>query len=100
MSYRLRQADLAKLGGKAQVEKLAEGSANVTLHDNDGTVEVKQSFAPAKMPICVKSAEIVIDKQGPAGECAGCRIAQDTRGDLGTADQACRRQLTDPRPHG
>jgi hypothetical protein len=65
VSYRLRQADLAKLGGKGQVEKLAEGSANVTLHDNDGTVEVKQSFAPAKMPICVKSAEIVIDKKGP-----------------------------------
>lgn len=66
VSYRLRQADLAKLGGKAQVEKLAQGSANVTLHDNDGTVEVKQTFAPAKIPICVKSAEIVIDQQRPA----------------------------------
>lgn len=66
VSYRLKQKDLAKLGGKAQLEKLAEGSANVTLHDNDGTFEIKQKFSPERMPVCIKSAEIVVDSARPA----------------------------------
>ena len=59
--YRLKQKDLSKLGGKAQLEKLAEGSANVTIRDNDGTFEIKQKFSPGRIAVCVKSAEIVVD---------------------------------------
>ena len=65
VSYRLKQKDLAKLGGKAQLEKLADGAANVTLHDNDGTFEIKQKFSE-RIPVCIKSAEIVIDAPTPA----------------------------------
>ena len=61
VSYRLRQTDLAKLGGKAQLEKLAEGEANVSIRDNDGTFEIKQKFSPGRIAVCVKSAEIVVD---------------------------------------
>jgi hypothetical protein len=69
VSYRLKQADLAKLGGKAEVEMLAKGAANVTIRDNDGVFEIKQTFKPDRMPICIKSAEIVVQRgegQGPA----------------------------------
>jgi len=61
VSYRLKQKDLSKLGGKAQLEKLAEGSANVTIRDNDGTFEIKQKFSPGRIAVCIKSAEIVVD---------------------------------------
>lgn len=69
VSYRLKEKDLAKLGGKAELEKLASGAANVTVHDNDGTFEIKQKFSPARIPVCIKSAEIIIDKKkvSPAG---------------------------------
>jgi hypothetical protein len=60
ISYQLKQKDLAKLGGKAEVEKLANGAANVTFHDKDGTFEIKQKFAQ-RIPVCIKSAEIVVD---------------------------------------
>jgi len=63
VSYRLKQTDLAKLGGKAELAKLAQGAANVTLRDDDGTFEIKQKFSPARIPICIKSAEIVVDKK-------------------------------------
>jgi hypothetical protein len=66
VSYQLGQKDLAKLGGKAQLEKLADGSANVTFHDNSGTFEIKQKF-PDRIPICIKSAEIVVDGAKTAG---------------------------------
>ncbi|MDQ8700724.1 hypothetical protein [Hyphomicrobium sp. LHD-15] len=64
VSYKLKHTDLAKLGGKAEVEKLAQGAANVTVRDNDGVFEIKQTFKPDRMAICIKSAEIVIE--GPA----------------------------------
>ena len=60
ISYELKQKDLAKLGGKAEVEKLASGAANVTFHDKDGTFEIKQKFAQ-RIAVCIKSAEIVVD---------------------------------------
>lgn len=63
VSYRLRQKDLAKLGGKAELEKLAQGAANVTIRDKDGTFEIKQKFSPARIPVCIKSAEILIEKK-------------------------------------
>jgi hypothetical protein len=66
VSYRLKQTDLAKLGGKAELEKLADGSANVTLRDNNGVMEIKQKFAPERIHVCIKSAEIVIDGRGHA----------------------------------
>lgn len=62
VSYRLKQTDLAKLGGKAEVEKLAQGQANLTVKDNDGGFEIKQTFKPDRIPICIKSAEIVIER--------------------------------------
>jgi hypothetical protein len=61
VSYKLKQTDLAKLGGKAEVEKVAQGQANVTVRENDGVFEIKQTFKPDRMPICIKSAEIVIE---------------------------------------
>ena len=65
ISYQLKQKDLAKLGGRAEVEKLANGTANVTFHDNDGTFEIKQKFAQ-RIPVCIKSAEIVVDSKKSA----------------------------------
>ena len=67
ISYSLKHDDVAKLGGKAQMEGLAKGSANVTFRDNNGGYEVKQKFSPDRIPVCVKSAEIVIDKTRSAG---------------------------------
>jgi len=60
VSYKLKQNDLATLGGKAQLEKLADGAANVTIRDNDGTFAITQTFSP-RIPVCIKSAEIVVD---------------------------------------
>ncbi len=60
VSYKLKQNDLATLGGKAQLEKLADGAANVTIRDNDGTFAITQKFSPP-IPVCIKSAEIVVD---------------------------------------
>ena len=60
VSYLLKQKDLAKLGGKAQLERLAGGEANVTIRDNDGTFAIKQEFSP-RIPVCIKSAEIIVD---------------------------------------
>jgi hypothetical protein len=76
VSYRLKQTDLAKLGGKAEVEKLAQGQANVTVRENDGVFEIKQTFKPNRMPICIKSAEIVID--GGAGSNVALKTAEET----------------------
>lgn len=61
VSYKLKQTDVAKLGGKAEIEKLADGKANVAIRDNNGLMEIKQKFAPERIHVCVKSAEIVID---------------------------------------
>ncbi len=60
VSYKLKQSDLARLGGKAEVEQLAKTSANVTVRDNDGVLELKQKFGPDRMSICIKSAEVAI----------------------------------------
>jgi len=67
ISYSLKQDDVAKLGGKAQMEGLAKANANVTFRDNNGGYEVKQKFTPDRIPVYVKSAEIVIDKSRSAG---------------------------------
>lgn len=61
VSYKLKQTDVAKLGGKAELEKLADGKADVTIRDNNGVMEIKQKFAPERIHVCIKSAEIVID---------------------------------------
>ena len=66
VSYSLKREDVAKLGGKAQMEGLAKGSANVTFRDNNGGYEVKQKFTPDRIPVCVKAAEIVIEKSRSA----------------------------------
>lgn len=71
VSYSLKHEDVAKLGGKAQMEGLAKASANVTFHDNNGGYEVKQKFTPDRIAVCVKSAEIVFDKSRSAGAGAG-----------------------------
>ncbi len=61
ISYSLKQDDVAKLGGKAQMEGLAKGSANVTFKDDNGAIEIKQKFAE-RVPVCVKPSEIVFAK--------------------------------------
>jgi hypothetical protein len=60
VSYKLKQRDLARLGGQAQLEELAGGKADVTIRDNDGTFAITQKFSPP-IPVCIKSAEIVVD---------------------------------------
>jgi len=60
VSYTLKQKDLARLGGQAQLEELAGGKADVTIRDNDGTFAITQKFSPP-IPVCIKSAEIVVD---------------------------------------
>jgi len=60
VSYELKQRDLARLGGQAQLKQLADGTANVTIRDNDGTFAITQKFSP-RIPVCIKSAEIVVD---------------------------------------
>lgn len=76
VSYKLKQTDLAKLGGKAEVERLAQGQANVTVRDNDGLFEIKQTFKPERIPICIKSAEIVIERG--AEPAVALRSAEET----------------------
>lgn len=76
VSYKLKQTDLARLGGKAEVEKLASGQANVTVRENDGVFEIKQTFKPGRMPICIKSAEIVIE--GGADSTVALRSVDET----------------------
>lgn len=61
VSYMLKQTDLGQLGGKAEVAKLAQGQANVTVRDNGGQFEIKQTFKPDRMTVCIKSAEIAIE---------------------------------------
>ena len=67
VSYKIKRTDLARLGGKAEVEKLAQGAANITVRENDGVLEIKQTFKPDRMPVCIKSAELVIEggRAGP-----------------------------------
>jgi len=79
VSYRLKSADVAKLGGAAQVEKLAEGKANVTIKDNAGTFEIKQKFSPERIHVCIKSAEIVVEgkRTAEAGD-VKLRAAEET----------------------
>lgn len=76
VSYKLKHTDLAKLGGKAEVEKLAQAQANVTVKDNDGLFEIKQTFKPDRMAICIKSAEIVIE--GGRAETIALKSADET----------------------
>jgi hypothetical protein len=64
VSYTLKQEDVAKLGGQAQMEGLAKGNANVTFRDNNGAFEIKQRFQPDRINVCVKSAEIVVASAG------------------------------------
>ena len=73
ISYSLKQEDVAKLGGKAQMEGLAKGGANVTFHDNNGAYEIKQKFSPDRIAVCVKPAQIVFDK--PRGSAPGAVTA-------------------------
>jgi hypothetical protein len=61
VSYKLKKTDLARLGGKAEVEKVAKGAVNVTVRENDGVLEIKQTFKPDRLPICIKPAEIQIE---------------------------------------
>lgn len=57
VSYVIKQKDLAKIGGKAELEKVANGSANLSIRDNDGSLKLDQTFEP-RITVCTKSAEI------------------------------------------
>ncbi len=80
VSYSLKQEDVAKFGGRAQMEGLAKGQANVTFRDNNGTFEIKQKFTPNRINICVKSAEIVLPRTRTANaNDAKLKSAEETR---------------------
>lgn len=55
--YVIKKQDLAKIGSKAEFEKAANGAANLTIKDNDGSLKLEQSFDP-RITVCTKSAEI------------------------------------------
>jgi len=57
VSYVIQQKDLAKIGGKAELEKVANGNANLTIRDQDGSLKLDQSFEP-RITVCTKSSEI------------------------------------------
>ncbi len=57
VTYRLKRKDLAKFGGRAKIEQVAEGNANVTVRDNNSTFEITQTFSP-RINVCVKADEI------------------------------------------
>lgn len=57
ISYLIKQKDLAKIGGQADLEKIANSSANITIRDNDGSLKLDQTFEP-RITVCTKSAEI------------------------------------------
>lgn len=61
ISYGLKREDLAKFGGEAEVTKLASAKANVTVKDNNGLFAITQTFAPDRVPVCIKPAEIVVE---------------------------------------
>ena len=63
VSYVIQQKDLSKIGGKAELEKVANGAANLTIRDNDGSLKLDQQFEP-RITVCTKSAEIT----GPLGK--------------------------------
>ena len=46
------------------------------VRENDGVFEIKQTFKPDRMPICIKSAEIVIE--GGAGKTVALKSADET----------------------
>ena len=56
VTYRLKRKDLAKFGGSAKIEQIAEGKANVTVRDNNSTFEITQTFSP-RINVCVKADE-------------------------------------------
>ncbi|GJM01843.1 MAG: hypothetical protein DHS20C08_03440 [Rhodomicrobium sp.] len=57
VSYVINQKDLSKIAGKAELEKVASGSANLSIRDNDGSLKLDQTFEP-RITVCTKSAEI------------------------------------------
>jgi hypothetical protein len=57
VTYRLKRKDLAKFGGSAKIEHIAEGKANVTVRDNNSTFEITQTFEE-RINVCVKADEI------------------------------------------
>ena len=58
VTYRLKRKDLAKFGGSAKIEQIAEAKANVTVRDNNSTFEITQAFSP-RVNVCVKADEIM-----------------------------------------
>jgi hypothetical protein len=53
-------------------KELAQATANITVRENDGVLEIKQTFKPDRMPICIKSAELVLEggRGGPGANVA------------------------------
>ena len=57
VSYVLKKQELAKIGAKAKLQEAAQGAANLTFRDNDGSLKLDQSFEP-RITVCTKSSEI------------------------------------------
>jgi hypothetical protein len=103
VSYALTREDLAKLGSQAQIEKLAEGKADVTFKDHNGLVSITQKFLPDRVPVCIKAAEIVIEPVRGDAPSLKLKDARDT--DLPAinkigADEAKKAEAEKPKPQG
>lgn len=102
VSYALKREDLAKLGSEAQIEKLANGKADVTFKDNSGLISITQKFLPERVPVCIKAAEIVIETVRGEAPTVTLKDARDTElpaiNKIG-ADEAQKAEIK-PNPQG
>lgn len=57
VSYLIRKKDLSRIGAKAELDKIASSSANLSIRDNDGSLSLDQTFDP-RIIVCTKSTEI------------------------------------------
>lgn len=57
VSYVIKKQDLAELGATGDLTNVANGSAKLTIRDNDGSLKLSQTFEP-RITVCTKSAEI------------------------------------------
>ncbi len=79
ISYGIKREDLKKLGAEAEVAALGGGNANVVVNDQNGLVAISQKFAPDRVPVCIKAAEIVVEaSRGGAPATITLKDARDT----------------------
>lgn len=57
VSYKIKKQDLAQIGADADLENIAKTSANLSIRDSEGSINLSQTFEP-RITVCTKSAEI------------------------------------------